>query len=329
MKTKGFTLVELLVVIAIIGMLMGLLLPAVQQAREAARQIQCTNNLKQFGTASQSHIATNGCYPGGGWYFDFVLDPDRGAGADQPGGWICSMMPHLEMNALWMHPSDGNNGPPSGEQKRKATEVCQTIHSIYYCPSRRKAKLYPVISSPDENCNSMKQGVKIDYSGNHGNHIVVSSDSAGWTNGYSRPNYGSSGEALRKLAEFTDKGGMFFICSELSDTDVTDGTSNTYLVGEKYIQPEGYESCNVGNVDDNTGMSGCDWDTLRDAVNIPMQDRRGYPGLKYIFGSAHAGSMGMVMADGAVHRISYSIDLTVHQRLGARADGNVVHVPGI
>lgn len=325
MKTKGFTLVELLVVIAIIGMLMGLLLPAVQQAREAARQMQCTNNLKQFGSASQQHIATNGCYPGGGWYYQFVMDPDRGAGADQPGGWICSMMPFLEMNALWMHPQDGDPDTVTDPQKDKALEVCQTPQSIYHCPSRRKSKLYPT-PSKFQNCAKMEKCVKIDYGGNHGAVNVRSADSySDWGGTYPRPGYGMAGDSIRRIAEKTDCGGIFFICSEISDTDVTDGTSNTYLIGEKYIQPETYE--NGSGCDDNTGLSGCDWDTLRDAVNIPMQDRKGHEGDKYIFGSAHAGSLGMVMADGSVHRVSYAIDKTVHQRLGARNDGNVVHLP--
>ncbi len=317
---KGFTLVELLVVIAIIGMLMGLLLPAVQNAREAARQMQCSNNLKQYGSASQNHVATNGCYPSGGWYFSFVGDPDRGAGANQPGGWIFSLLPYMEQMNLYMLASDGDPGTPSNTQKANATKTCQTPLPFFYCPSRRTTKLYTVSSSPSQNCNSMSTGTKLDYAGNHGKVQVKSADSWG-----KYINYSTSASEITNCHEWSDCGGMFFICSELTDADVIDGASNTYLVGEKYQQVEYYESGN--GCDDNVSMSGLDWDTIRDTNNLPHQDRRGWGGYSYIFGSPHAGMMGMVMTDGSVHRLSYSIDAEIHKNLGCRNDEKAVRLP--
>src|SRR5688572_17140910 len=97
---QAFTLVELLVVIAIIGILVALLLPAIQAAREAARRATCTNQVKQIALAWHLHHDVHKFFPSGGWGYNFMADPDRGTGEKQPGSWAYSCLPHLEEQDL-------------------------------------------------------------------------------------------------------------------------------------------------------------------------------------------------------------------------------------
>ncbi|MDO5113728.1 MAG: DUF1559 domain-containing protein, partial [Planctomycetia bacterium] len=106
MKRRGFTLVELLVVIAIIGMLVGLLLPAVQMAREAARNMQCTNNQKQLGVAVHTYIsANNEKFPNG------VMTTNKGNGAF---GVFTELLPYVEQATLYEQISEGTNNFAEG-----------------------------------------------------------------------------------------------------------------------------------------------------------------------------------------------------------------------
>lgn len=317
--SKGFTLVELLVVIAIIGMLVGLLLPAVQQAREAARTMQCSNQLKQMGLAALNHESTNKSYPSSGWSCYWEGDPDFGFGPNQPGSWIFSLLPFLEQNALWSLGMDGDKG--TGGEIKEANKIrLQTPISIFYCPSRRTPKLTNGHTSARNN-NSFSGGVaKSDYAANGG-------DGWSWTN------YETVDEAL-KATYSGGTTGMFYPKSNISVAEVRDGTTNTYLYGEKYQDPQYYEAtpkCAQGD-DWNCWMGPESNDLSRYTqyvsaqTNQPLQDRMGYDHGNP-FGSAHAGSFGMAMCDASVQRISYSIDKELHSYLGKKADGEVAQIP--
>ncbi|MDO4585603.1 MAG: DUF1559 domain-containing protein, partial [Planctomycetia bacterium] len=302
-QVAGFTLVELLVVIAIIGMLVGLLLPAVQQAREAARTMQCNNQLRQLGLACLNYETTHQRFPSGGWYYFWVGDPDR-SGVKQPGSWCFSLLPYLEQNALAQMGMDGDPDNVSDTQKKGALEVIRTPLAVFLCPSRRPVALTLTSHNSYYNCNAQERpayAAKTDYAGNYGDH----SDNPQAGNAVKTL---SEGDALAPIT----KNGLIFQCSQVTMAEIYDGSSNTYLLGEKYLEPDQYspvsggmntladdnECCYAGNDNDNQRK------TYSDNTNpAPMQDRAGAI-MRGIFGSAHAGSFGMALCDGSVQRVS-------------------------
>ena len=161
---RGFTLVELLVVIAIIGILVALLMPAVQAARESARRTTCANNLTQLGLGAARHEQSLGYFPSGGWGYTWAGMPDQGYGPNQPGGWVYNILPFIEQENLrllgaGMYPSN-----LSGLQTAIATRV-QTPLAAMMCPTRRPVQLVttgPYInpsfsySAPTPNCGSRR-----------------------------------------------------------------------------------------------------------------------------------------------------------------------------
>ena len=364
-RSAGFTLVELLVVIAIIGVLVALLLPAVQAAREAARRAQCSNNLKQIGLASLNHLDGQKCYPSGGWGDGFVGAPDAGYGKDQPGSWQYSILSFMELANLRQMGSGAavnSQGFIDG-----ITLVNTTPVSAFTCPSRRPAGVSLAMGMGSlkgdfsflKNVAESTGIVKSDYAASAGEAKVFASN----TPGRIMPQPGSiaGGKTFdwNQAANDTEtqyfgrqwnqyyQNGVIYYHSEVSEARIEDGTSNTYLVGEKYMPADVYAGSSALTAPgfpswgENQGMySGFEWDNQRVAWGAdwavseqekfqPSQDRAGVTGLspEAPFGSAHAAAFNMVYCDGSVHSISYDIDPVTHRDLAVRNDGNAVTTP--
>ena len=326
-SSHGFTIIELLVVVTIIGILIALLLPAVQMAREAGRQTQCQNNVKQLSLACLGHEQATGRFPTGGWGHCWTGDADRGNDRRQPGGWIYNILPYIEQQSV----HDMGSGLPEAEKKAAHIQMMSVPLSVLYCPTRRAAKTYPYIEliatagegiynadgAPSTVCRS-------DYAANLGTGLV------GWSPG-TGPKTLEEGDADPKnqFAAIAEKAnGVVFTGSMVKMADITDGASNTYLLGEKCLDTANYEN-GVDDGDNEQALMGADIDTLRvtGASRFPMRDW--HPGswterLFYRFGSAHASGFHMAFCDGSVRPIGYEIDPIIHQDLGNRRDGHPV-----
>jgi prepilin-type N-terminal cleavage/methylation domain-containing protein len=321
-KHPGFTLVELLVVITIIGILIALLLPAVQAAREAARRVKCNNNLKQLSLACLMHEQANGFLPSGGWGYCWVGDPDRGFGRDQPGGWVYNVLPYIEQQPL-RDLGIGHPDSPGGDAVRTAANLIRVTTPLaqFTCPTRRDPLVLPVICVPLY-CSGMTGHTSSCYAANLGDNVNVV---WWWVPGdyASAPSY--------PWPSTRDITGVCYSRSQVTMAMIGDGASNTYLLGEKPVDPDCYTANHDGG-DDWSIFSGHQDDIVR-SVGYPDPGSTGSfvywpplqdtPGLNdyFGFGSAHAEGLHMSLCDGSVRWVSYMIDPEVHRRLGNRDDG--------
>jgi prepilin-type N-terminal cleavage/methylation domain-containing protein/prepilin-type processing-associated H-X9-DG protein len=305
----AFTLIELLVVIAIIGILMGLLLPAVQKVREAAARIQCQNNLKQIGLAAHGYHDANQGFPPG---YIAAAPYSDGATDTAPGwGWGAFLLPYVEQNNLY--------NQLNLSQPVQNSPAIQTMVKVYLCPS----DLTPPGPFPvtDGLGNTICLAAPTSYAACCGSDASDTTDPTGL--------------------------GVFYRNSRVRMTDIADGTSSTILIGEKaWSNANGvWAGAIPGGVIRRGQSNPCQpnvpgaWFPAATLVlshahlNNAMTDPDGSAGMDD-FGGRHFGGSNFVFADGSVHFLrsvpgdnpdgSYTPDGLIFQALGTRADGEVI-----
>lgn len=314
-RRGAFSLVELLVVIAIIGLLLFLLLPAVQSARESARSISCRNNLRQMALGLTLYEEQMGHYPTAGWGWKWPPYADLRAANRQSGSWTYSVLPYMEQSTL--------------HEPAVTTERVQASPLPWFnCPSRRPALRY-FCSNTDVAAPWVEFVAKFDYAACAGDHNEP--NAAGPTRAFFQPStyeQGADENWWHAQGEIRDATGLIYQRSMTSLAEIVDGTSYTYLVGEKHLEPMHYTT-GQGIGDLESAYHGADDDSLRVCWSPDGPPRRDTDGVqsRRLFGSAHPQSMHMAFADGSVARLSYHMDVETHRRLGNRRDRQIVVRP--
>ena len=314
-RHSGFTLIELLVVIAIIAVLIGLLLPAVQAAREAARRIECVNNLKQLGLALTAYQDQLGSYPVTS--VRYQGDPTCiGCGYGALYTFRTLILPQIEQVPLFNATNFSYLYSPYGTGDISGVPVNSTVAassiSIYACPSDRMA------SASRVGYGAGNSGVMVpdaNYLASAGNTIVQGN------------NWGGTSPSVSGATE-----GAMYEFRAVRIREVTDGLSNTLLLGES-----GRGSAGIGQADWFAGWS----DSVQrlacvginrpyanlpfaslvpDYLNVPQFGPQSYLG----FGSYHPGGANFVFCDGSVRFLKSTTDRGVLSALGTRARGEVV-----
>lgn len=304
-QRRGFTLVELLVVIAIIGVLVALLLPAVQAAREAARRMQCTNKLKQIGLALHNHHDTYSKFPAGVRNISTKPFSDStwcntGSNPQAREPWSVVILPFLEQNNLYTQfeinsPFTASNNVPGSTVNNNLFKL---NNSAYQCPSDPNAK----------------------SSNNYTSYFGVQ---------------GGGPDALKSCAAASGNrlfyiNGILHFNSLTTFGDVLDGTTNTFIVGEtKYcLSPTGrsdgiHTGWASGSKTDSNG-SPYVLAAARDQINSVKLHGGNSDTLNVmtkLFGSFHTGGCHFAMADGSVQFINENINIDTYRTLSTMADG--------
>jgi len=298
------TLVEMLVVIAIIALLVALLLPALQGAREAARRIQCGNNLKQLGLGLSAHVAHHEAFPHS-VSFDNPLDGNPGPPDRNGRGWILGILPQIEQQALFDRFTTGacfsGSHPSGGLWKAGCRELMQQQTATLHCPSD------PGVLNLS---TSQFQWIGIPVSQTSYKGVIGETRMADAHTG--------SPDCHRR----TQCPGLFWRhtwFSPLSPATVRDGLSNTFAVGEDVV---------VANHHSVAYYSNGDYASCHAPLNyFPQPPTPNHWPSVMSFRSLHPGGAHFCFADGSVHFVGETIDLTVYQALSTRAGRETVTLP--
>jgi prepilin-type N-terminal cleavage/methylation domain-containing protein len=303
---RGFTLVELLVVIAIIGILVSLLLPAVEAAREAARGAQCENNLKQMGLAIQTHLDALKRFPmGRNRYDQYALS------------WAYYLLPYMEENVVYSaYVSSARDDDPAN------STTMRTPVAINACPSRRSAAADRNFDNNDAFPMVLHAGSLGDYAANAGYVYNTGMTTTADTTGAVYIQFGNYNSA---------QAGPIFSGSRIAVRNVSDGLSNTLAIGERYIPPvpAGTQTDMEDYVQGDTAfISGDQPRTIFAGTQAGLSTGPNNSDTSQAkFGSAHVGVVHFVFLDGHVSAINDTITPAELMALSTIAGGEAVTQP--
>jgi len=245
---KGFTLIELLVVLAIVASLIGLLLPAIQKARESGQRVQCVNNLKQIGLAWHIHETTHQKFPSGGFFGWSEVAFHAGSPEvinKQTAGWAYQILPYIDQQNLW-------KGGRSTNDMGRNYEIHSKGIKLYVCPSRRTHEPFP-LDYDLKKMFSREFCSPLDYAGCAGSHYDPNLHNF-YPHTAANSFHGKCCYMNGVVRPVWERGAV-------SVSEITDGTSNTIMVGEKAMN---LTFLGRSQPADDAGFAdGWDWDTIR------------------------------------------------------------------